>query len=192
LGERTRNGLYRPFYLVQSFATGAVLYAFCRKLPDRDLNELHGPVRAVMQAGRIAALLWAVWSAKEVGIAEILGMKPALQLASGRAEVEPEPEAQGPSMSGEHMNASGQFSLSRHHLNFAPLPVFWLRPKMTRNLLAFNVLATAYLALGSVHEASRLRKAYGRSYEDYERSGIPFFIPRPPLQPATSRVRRAA
>jgi hypothetical protein len=94
--------------------------------------------------------------------------------------VPPEPEAQGPALDEEgRRHAAGPFAWSRHPLNFAPLPVFWLHPRMTTSLLAFNIAATAYLVVGSWHEEARLREAYGEAYSAYQRSGVPFYLPSP-------------
>ena len=71
----------------------------------------------------------------------------------------------------------GPFRYTRHPLNLAPLPVLWLNPVMTANLAVFNLAATVYFVAGSWHEEQRLRAAYGDAYEEYRRSGVPFYLP---------------
>ena len=104
----------------------------------------------------------------------------------GDGPVSPEPEAQGPVLDREGLaNPKGPFTASRHPLNFSPLPILWLWPRMTTSLLAFNAAATVYLFIGSKHEESRLREAYGESYDAYRECGVPFFLPKvigPPMQ----------
>jgi methanethiol S-methyltransferase len=75
------------------------------------------------------------------------------------------------------MRIAGPFRWSRHPLNFWPLPILWLHPRMTTNLLAFNAAATIYLVIGSVHEEARLRNAYGTDYIAYQQSEVPFYLP---------------
>jgi hypothetical protein len=53
---------------------------------------------------------------------------------------------------------------------------------MTVNRLTLAALATAYLVLGSVHEETRLRAAYGRAYGRYRRA-VPFLLPLPRPRP---------
>jgi protein-S-isoprenylcysteine O-methyltransferase Ste14 len=74
------------------------------------------------------------------------------------------------------MKATGPFLASRHPLTFGMLPVFWLMPRMTVNLAAFNLAATVYMFIGSLHEEKRLRTAYGNAYQDYQKSGTGFFV----------------
>jgi protein-S-isoprenylcysteine O-methyltransferase Ste14 len=187
LGSRARNGLYRPLYIAQAVAGTAALAAYVRRLPDRELYRVHGPMAALMRGGQFAGLAYMAWAAREVGLRRITGLAGLEAWAAGAGEVPREAEAQGPSPDADgRMRAVGPFRHSRHPLNLAPLSVFWLQPRMTANLLAFNLAATAYLVLGSRHEEQRLRAAYGRPYEEYLRSGVPFYLPRPAV-PAPGR-----
>jgi signal transduction histidine kinase len=72
-----------------------------------------------------------------------------------------------------------QQPVCRHPLNFAPLPILWLWPRMTTSLLAFNTAATIYLVVGSIYEEARLREAFGEEYDTYQKSGIAFYVPIP-------------
>lgn len=178
-GERNRNGLYRVFFIGQSFVTLAALTAYIRRQPGDELYQVRGPLAVLMHAGQIVGLLYAIPAAHQVGIPRILGWE-SFRAWLGEGPVPREPEAQGPALDGEgSTHAAGPFVWNRHPLNFVPVPIFWLWPRMTTNLLAFNAAATAYLVLGSLHEESRLQRTYGERYEAYQRSGIPFYVPRP-------------
>jgi hypothetical protein len=179
IGARYRNAVYRPFYLLQSIATIAVLIVYIRRMPGRTLYQFRGaaavPLRLI-QAGGIA---WATYAAYEVGLSEILGLRGLWQLLRGEAVIAPEPEAQGPAPTAQGaLRVKGPFLLSRHPLNVAPLVILWSNPRMTTNLLAFNVVASLYLVIGSWHEEVRLRSAYGDEYQNYTESRVPFSLPR--------------
>ncbi len=177
-GERQRNGLYRLFYLAQSVVSLAALLLYVGRLPDRMLYEVRGPWARLMNLGQLAGLGLATAAAAQIGVTRVLGVASLAAWLRKAPIVPPEPEAQGPAPAGdERMRATGPFAWSRHPLNFAPLPVFWFMPRMTAKLLAFNTVATAYLVLGSLHEEARLRAAYGPKYEQYEDSGVPFYVP---------------
>ena len=178
-GERNRNGLYRVLYIGQSLVTFGLLAAYIRRQPSRELYRIEGPLALLMHAIQAGALVYATSAAGQVGLRRITGLESFLAWL-GDGPVPPEPEAQGPALDieGRH-NAAGPFAWSRHPLNFAPLPIFWLWPQMTTSLLAFNTAATIYLVIGSLHEEARLREAFGDDYDAYWNSGISFYLPVP-------------
>lgn len=180
LGPDTRNGWYRAFYLVQSALTLAALLAYLARVPDRTLYHLRGFPAALLRIGQAGGLVFATLAAREIGFDRVLGIRSLLGWLAQKRRVPPTPEAQGPAprASGRGLNAAGPFRLTRHPLNLAPLPVFWLAPHMTVKRLAFNLAGTVYLILGSLHEESRLLAAYGADYRRYQRSGVPFYFPK--------------
>ena len=178
LGDRNRSGWYRAFYNAQAVLTTSALASYVRRLPDHTLYEVRGPLARLMQLGQLAGLAYAALAVRQVGVAQIAGATSLTAWSQGGA-VPPEPEAQGPALASDgRLQTAGPFARSRHPLNFAPLPVLWLAPRMTANLAAFGALATVYLVAGSRHEEARLKAAYGEVYEEYRRSGVPFYWPR--------------
>ena len=49
---------------------------------------------------------------------------------------------------------------------------------MTANLLASNLVAAAYFAIGAAREEGRLREEFGEVYGSYRRA-VPFLVPAP-------------
>jgi hypothetical protein len=178
-GERNRNGLYRVFYIGQSLVTFGLLTSYIRRQPSREIYQIEGPLAALMRAAQAGSLVFATAAAHQVGLQRIIGLE-SFRAWLGAGPVPAEPEAQGPALDEHGRNRSaGPFAWSRHPLNFAPLPIFWLNPRMTTNLLAFNIASTIYFLLGSLHEEARLRQEFGELYDHYLRSGVPFYIPSP-------------
>ena len=177
-GERNRNGLYRLFYLAQSVLSFGILAEYIRHQPSRELYRAKGPLRLLMHAAQGASLVYAVLAARQVGIRRMVGEQSFSQWRSN-GPVAPEPEAQGPALDEQgKRRPAGPFAWSRHPLNFAPLPVFWLWPRMSTNLLTFNIAATLYLIIGSLHEEARLEETAGDDYREYQHSGVPFYLPK--------------
>lgn len=179
-GWRNRNGLYRVFYLAQSGVTLAALAAYLWRVPaGPQLYHVRRPGAWVLHLGQAVALGYAAVAASIVGLPGILGLQPAAKWLKGERHVPAEPEAQGPSLGPDgRLDVRGPFRYSRHPLNLAPLPIFWLWPRMTFKLLVFNLASTLYLVLGSLHEEARLRAAYGAVYDAYTESEVPFYLPR--------------
>jgi methanethiol S-methyltransferase len=178
-GQRNRNGLYRVFYIGQSLVTSGLLAAYIRRQPSNELYRIRGRLAFLMHAVQFGAVVYATSAAAQVGLRRITGLESFLAWL-GDGPVPPEPEAQGPALDNEgRRHAAGPFAWSRHPLNFAPLPILWLWPRMTTNLLAFNTATTIYLVVGSLHEEARLREAFGEEYDAYVNSGVPFYLPAP-------------
>jgi hypothetical protein len=176
IGKRNRDGLYRSFFIGQSLASFAALSCFIRGQRGKTLYHVKGSSAWPLRGAQIASFSMATLAAREVGLRRMSGLESFVQWRQ-TGEVQPEPEAQGPSEEQGHLRIRGPFKWSRHPLNFWPLAILWLNPRMTTNLLAFNVAASLYLAVGSIHEEARLKKAYGQKYIDYQHSNVPFYLP---------------
>jgi protein-S-isoprenylcysteine O-methyltransferase Ste14 len=158
---------YRVFYNAQAIVTFGALTAYIAAQPKETIYRARGPAALLLRIGQWSGVAFAVAAARETGIAKLAGFEP------------PPPAAQGPELGEDGaLHADGPFRLVRHPLNLAPLAPFWLTPHMTTRRLAFNVVATAYLVIGSLHEEKRLLRQYGEQYERYRRSGVPFYLPR--------------
>lgn len=177
LGLRQRNALYRAFYLLQSAGTMLWLVAYIRRQPRVFIVRAYGVASVPFRMVQVAGVCWAVAAAYEVGFPEILGIRPILALLRGDETIAPEPEAQGPALAGSSMRVEGPFRLARHPLNLAPLPILWFNPRISTNLLAYNLVSTIYLVLGSRNEERRLTARYGEAYREYQASDVPFYLP---------------
>lgn len=189
LGERRRNGLYRPAYNVVAIASFGGLCWFASRLPDREFYRVRGPVAALMHSLQLLSLLYLLDGARQIGFLRFAGIPNMISLLRGVRTVPAEPEAQGPAMEGGRLRTEGPFRRSRHPLNFGMLPILWLMPRMTANLFAFNAVTTVYLIVGSMHEERRLEAAYADIYAAYRESGVNFFLPGRPIRTSIPGVK---
>lgn len=178
-GRRTADGLYRPAYLLVSVVLFALLVVYTRRQPVRELYRARGPLEWLMRAGQAAALACLAWTAYHVGLNHLTGRDSLAAWARKEADVPPMPDGQEPAPDGAGaMRASGPLAHSRHPLNWLMLPLFWLNPRMTTRLLAFNLATTAYVILGSHYAEVHMSETYGEAYRRYQER-VPFFLPRP-------------
>jgi methanethiol S-methyltransferase len=177
-GERNAQVFYRPLYVVQGVLTSAALAGYGLCLPRHTLYRFTG-VGAVFMRGAQAVSAWQLMRGiRAIGFARLTGLDGVRAWRAG-APLPESSAAQGPERdpSGT-LRDGGPFRYSRHPLNFWAVPLFWCTPHLTTRRLAFNVAATAYLTLGSLHEEARLRAAYGSAYRRYVSEGPAFFVPR--------------
>jgi protein-S-isoprenylcysteine O-methyltransferase Ste14 len=177
VGERNANGLYRLFFLLQSFILLDIYNRYIFHLPDRPLYSIRGPVGCLIRAAWLANGVMMGVYLLHAGVMRMSGLNDLAALVTGEPVV-PRVEAQGPAPTAAgKLRISGLFTWTRNPINFIGLPALWLRPTMTVNRLVSCIWLTIYLVLGSIHEESRRRATYGEFYEEYERSGVPFLVP---------------
>lgn len=180
VGERARDGWYRAFYNAQSVATTAALVAYVLRRPGRTVWHVRGPGAVALRVGQLAGLATLGAAARQIGVLRFAGLPELAAWATGRP-IPPSQEAQGPRLAADgRVPHAGPFAWTRHPSNVGFLPVLWLQPHMTTARLALCVASTAYLVAGSRREEARLAARHGAAYEAYRKSGVPFFVPRPP------------
>lgn len=190
LGETRRDAGYRVFFVVQSLAGFGALLAYGARLPAVTLYRINGPGAVVLRLGQAAGVAYLLHGLKQAGVAQWSGVAN-LQAWKRGLPLPPGPAAQGPELKQDgRLGISGPFLHSRHPLNFAGIPIFWLTPHMTTRRLAFNLVSTVYFVLGSRHEEIRLRDAYGELYRQYADGPVPFFVPGAARLPAPARGNR--
>ena len=182
VGERHYNGLYRPFYMLQSVVTLGALIMYICSLPNKVFYKATGKLMRLMRLGQVLSILAQLHTAFQIGVLRMTGLRGLGAWLRGESK-ELGLEAQGPSLRDDgRLRIAGLFRYTRHPLNFLALPFLWLQTPMTTRWASFSAIASLYFYFGSFLEAAHLRSRYGRLYEKYERSGISFFLPRP-LQP---------
>ena len=179
VGDRNFDGLYRGFYMAQSTLGLVALAAYVGRQPNRELYRARGPAAAALRAGQLAGLAYMGWAQWHIGPLRFSGLDSLAAYLAGAPEIPPAAVGQGPSARADgSMHVAGPFRQSRHPLNLACPVVLWLNPRMTTNLATFNAICTAHFFFGSAREEIHLRNAHGAAYRAYQRSGVPYYLPR--------------
>ena len=188
VGTRNRDGWFRLLYSL--LATGGLLTLFfaARRLPDRKWYRAQGAWLLLTTTLQLIGGLIAFDAARRVRTNRLLGGENALRWIEKRDEPMP-PEGQSPradELSDERdLAKDGVFALSRNALNFAVIPIFCAWPRMTRNYAAFCAVMTSYCVIGSYLSERRMSARYGKDWQNYKKSGVPFLIPSFPKKDAT-------
>lgn len=169
VGERAYAGLYRLLYNLVSLLTFLpVLYFMATAVSQRVLWRIPAPWvfgALLVQLAGLVGLLYALW---QTDVWSFVGVRQAWRYLRGAAEPEAEPR----------LVTSGPYGWVRHPLYFFSLLILWFMPVMTVATLLFNVIATLYFWIGSVHEEWRLQATFGAAYEAYRRR-VPRLLPWP-------------
>ena len=169
--------LYRAAYNAHAVLAFGALVTFIVRQPSRTVWRVRGPAAKLMRVGQLGGIVLAIDAARATGILTLSGLDNLMAVIGG-TEPHPVPAAQGPERDARgSLRIRGPFKRVRHPLNLAPLAPFWLTPHMTTRRLAFNIVGTLYLVVGSWHEERRLLLQYGDEYARYRRGGTPFYLP---------------
>ncbi len=167
IGQRPYDGWYRLFYNLLSAATFLPLLVIGRSIfPDEVVWNVPSPLRLFFYAVQLIAILGLLISFWQTDILRFAGLSQVRRFLTGKPEVLPPPK----------MVTQGAYALVRHPLFFFSLLLIWLVPTMTLQLLIFNLAATVYFFIGSIHEERRLLAIFGEEYERY-RSRVPCIVP---------------
>jgi hypothetical protein len=113
LGERTRNGLYRPLYNGLAIATFGVLGLYAFRLPNRELYEIRRPRSWLMHSVQLFFVLYLLYGAREIGFLKFAGVPNIAALVTRQSLVPVEPEGQGPILENPNqMKITGPFRLA--------------------------------------------------------------------------------
>jgi protein-S-isoprenylcysteine O-methyltransferase Ste14 len=160
LGERGGR-VYRLAYNLFAFVSLLPVLALSALLPDQPLYAIPFSwllITLVLQGLAVVALLLGLlqtglWSF--LGLSQLNGDSPS-----------------GPSK----LVVRGFYRWVRHPLYSAGLVFIWLAPRMTTNLLAFNLATTVYLIVGAWFEERKLLREFGQDYARY-RARTPMLVP---------------
>ena len=127
-GPRYRNGLYRLAYNAQSVVLLLWAARLFARLPDRELYRIRAPWSWLFRASQAASLGVLLSGVQVMGMLNFAGTTSLWDFLTGKGNVRPEPEAQGPPMGDdEEVVMAGAFRFARHPGNLGALGFFLLR-----------------------------------------------------------------
>ncbi len=168
MGERLVEGWYRLGYNVLAAITFLPVLALLLLAPDESLYHVPLPWSLVLYGVQASGFAGVVMALAAVDVWGFMGFRQALAYLSGDPLPLPTPP----------LVKRGLYALSRHPIYFFSLLAIWAVPSMTTNLMAFNLVATLYVAVGSLIEERRLERLYGDAYRAYRRC-VSWLIPWP-------------
>jgi protein-S-isoprenylcysteine O-methyltransferase Ste14 len=159
LGARV-DRFYRLAY--NSFAIISFLPTFALLVwqPGILLYRLGPPWAALAMAGQVLSTVLLVIGFLQTDVRSFLGLR---QLTAEREHT-------------PHLVVRGLYHWVRHPLYTAGLFLIWLTPVMTSGVLAFNLMLTLYVVVGSRLEERRLVAEFGVAYEEYQHR-VPSLFP---------------
>lgn len=187
VGERNRNGWFRLIYSIVALGSLGGLFFAARPLPDKKWYRAKGVGLIITTTLQLIGGAMAFDAARRVRTNRLLGGENALQWIDGKdGELPPEGQTPRANELSNHrdLQSDGVFALSRNALNFAVIPIFCAWPRMTRNYATFCAVLTSYCVLGSYLSERRISARYGKDWQDYKKSGVPFLIPSFPKKDA--------
>ena len=153
--------VYRLSYNILAVLSLLPGLALAWLLPDRTIYTIPAPwvyLALVLQVLALVALAVGVW---QTGLLPFSGLSQLLAPASEEQQ---------------KLVTGGLYRWVRHPLYTASLVFIWLLPRMSANILVFNLGATLYILVGIVFEERKLLNTFGRAYAEY-RQRTPMLIP---------------
>ncbi len=166
IGARAYDGAYRLIYNLLAVITFLPVLAAAALMPQRTLWEVSRPWSLLFIGLQLIGLVGLGISLLQTDIMRFIGLAQIVRYLRGDEEVNPPPI----------LITGGTYRLVRHPLYFFSLLLIWFTPIMTLSILLFNIAATIYFLVGSVHEERRLALVFGERYDVY-RKRVPPILP---------------
>ena len=149
-----------------SIASGICLYCiiFFWQVAEQTIVTANDPLRLGMRAFFLTALGGIVWSNLTLRSFDIFGLRAIRDHLRGRLQ----PVAS--------FTERGPYRWVRHPQYFCILVMIWSYPDLTADRLLFNVLWSAWIAVGTILEERDLTITIGPQYKEYQ-SHVPMLIP---------------
>ncbi len=152
---------YRLFYNLIALISILPILALTVALPDRVLYILRGPWIYIFLTFQMVAILGLAVGLWQTDIWHFIGIRQLSKTIEENAQ----PFVEG-----------GLYRWVRHPLYTAGLMFIWFTPRMSVNLLAFNIIITIYIYIGASFEEKKLVQEFGEAYLKY-RQRTPMLIP---------------
>jgi protein-S-isoprenylcysteine O-methyltransferase Ste14 len=162
LGRPVYRRGYRLFFNLAAVITFLPVLALAAALPDRTIYTIPFPWALLTLAVQGLAALGALYAVWLTGLWNFAGLE---QLFDPGAADRPRVLATG-----------GLYRWVRHPIYTCSLLFLWLGPRMSWNMLAFNLGVTLYFVVGALYEERKLVKEFGQTYIDYRRR-TPMLVP---------------
>lgn len=195
VGERTARGWYRVAYNAQAVVTTAALGAYVWRHRGPVVYEAHGAARLLVRGAQAAVLAGFLRALYDGGLGDLSGVRPVADWL-GAGPLRPIPDGQGPVEGADGRPAPRGLALhTRNPANAFIVPVLWVAPRVRAGWAGMSAAFTVYAVAGSLHSERMLRARWGAAFAAYQRSAVPFFVPRlrpaPPVPPAAPPVLAA-
>jgi protein-S-isoprenylcysteine O-methyltransferase Ste14 len=162
LGVSAQRRWYRLAYNVIALVTFVPVLALPALLPDRTLYTITAPASWILRFFQALGAVVVLIAAFQTGAAHLAGLAQLLDPASAdRAHA---------------LTTAGLYHWVRHPIYTGAILFLWATPTLTWNLLAFNLAAALYFAIGAVFEERKLVREFGQAYVDYRRR-TPMLVP---------------
>ncbi len=151
---------YRLAFNLFSIISFAPILLLMAILPDNVLYRVPAPWMYLFLAGQLTAGVLLIIGVLQTDTLSFVGLR---QLIEGERRT-------------SSLVTGGLYRWVRHPLYTSGLLFIWLSPVMSQNSLVVIVAATIYIIVGALFEERKLKREFGREYEEY-RSKTPMLIP---------------
>ena len=168
IGDRAYQGFYRLSYNIFAAITLGPILLVVYLDPGAVVWRLPEPWHLVGLGIQVAGVVLLALALGQIDLMRFLGLRQV------RAYLNGDPLPLPP----EKMQTGGVYGVVRHPLYLASMLVLWPLTPMRELMLAFNIAATVYFAIGSWYEERRMVQTFGQQYMTYK-SRVPWLIPLP-------------